>query len=277
MTSSTRTAGTIPIFDSLTHPSLDGSWLYSRISLEDNSFHANTEALIQANVRWAWAVSMAESGAYAPTEFIRACEETDLTFLPAAYISPSAFANKSQVEEWLRLRKAMGFRGVKLHPRLGQFDFHDPRVVDIILSANDLGMIPFVCTYFYSASMRDASLSLESISILLRHIPYSKVVLLHGGTTRLLEMAELTRHFKSALLDVSWTMCEFAGSSLDFDLRHVLEKCQDRVCIGSDSPEYAPHLMRSRFELLTNGMTEAAREKIAYRNLLSYSGLQATA
>lgn len=263
----------IPIFDSLTHPSLVGSWLSARMALKDNSFRATTEALLGANVRWAWAVAMGDSAGYEPKAYIAACAEMEIKVLAAAYMTPSAFANQTEIMNWLRMRRIMGFSGVKLHPRLGNFGFTNPMLVDIIRLANDLEMIPFLCTYCYSARPNSGSLSLDSLQALLEKVPNAKMVLLHGGTTRLLEMAEITRHFKRMLLDVSWTMCEFAGSSLDMDLRYVFEKCSHRVCIGSDSPEFSPLFMRNRFEQLTSGLEDDVRERVAYRNLLGYSGL----
>lgn len=267
------TAGLIPIFDSLTHPSLDGTWLNPRHGLKSNSFADNIEAMLSAGVKWAWAVAMDTSGPYDPIPFADACAKAPLALLPAAFMRPNDFLNVDHISDWLRTRKRQGYHGVKLHPRLAEFDFQHPWLATIIVETNKHGLLPFLCTYCYTASPCQNSLTIDSLARLLRAVPHEKLVLLHGGTARLLEMAELTRHFKRVILDLSWTLCEYAGSSLDLDLRYVFTKYYSRVCIGSDAPEFSPLLMRTRFECLTQAIPLAHRERIAFRNLLAVSGI----
>jgi predicted TIM-barrel fold metal-dependent hydrolase len=263
--------GLVPIFDSLSHPSLDGSWLSPRHGLKSNTFADNIEAMTGAGVKWAWAVAMDTSDAYAPIPYVNACVQSPVTLLPAAFMRPPEFSSVEQIADWLRTRKQQGYRGVKLHPRLADFDFQHPWLATIIVEANKHGLLPFLCTYCYSASPTQHSLTVENLGRLLRIVPHEDIVLLHAGTTRLLEVAELTRHFKRALVDVSWTLCEYAGSSIDLDLRYVFSKCYSRVCIGSDAPEFSPVLMRARFEALTQNVPLLHRERIAFRNLLAVS------
>jgi predicted TIM-barrel fold metal-dependent hydrolase len=262
----------LPFFDSLTHPSLDGSWVSPKVT-NANSFPATVASLAAANVRWAWAVAMGNSGPYEMPAYVRACADAAVTLLPAAYLDIHSFSNAEHASDWLRARRVDGFRGVKLHPRLGRFDFNHPWLPQIIADANRHGLIPFLCTYPYSNDFCSASLSIESLANLLRAVPNDKLVLLHAGAVRLLEVAEMTRHFKNVLLDLSYTLCEYQGSSVDLDLRFVLDRCRDRICIGSDSPEYTPSHMRARFEQLTHGFDRNHRERIAFRNMLRYSGL----
>ena len=266
----------IPIFDSLTHPSLDGSWLFAAHGSGRNCFQSNIDALRTAGVRWAWAVAMGNTGAYDASRYAAACADSPIPMMAAAFAPLPDFKTHAETEDWLRLCKQQGYRGVKLHPRLAGFDLSHPQLAPLIIAAHRLDLIPFLCTYFHTRAALGESLTLDALQRLLRHIQDAKLVLLHGGCTRLLDVAECTRHFRSVLLDVSWTMCEYEGSSVDLDLAYVFRRCWERVCIGSDSPEYTPSLMRSRFEDLTAGLTRVHRERIAYRNLLDYSGLTET-
>lgn len=263
----------IPIFDSLTHPSLDGSWLSPRWNGK-NFFSQAVTSMKEANVRWAWAVSMGTTGAYDIERYVEACAQSDIHLFPAAYMDVSAFTKLTQVENWLLNRKQRGFLGVKLHPRLGRFDFQHPLLPSIILVANRLGLTPFLCTYFYSRDPACRTLNFESLRELLYEVAEEKIVLLHSGVTHLLDVSEMTRPFKQVLLDLSFTMCEFNGSSLDLDLRYVMDRCKNRVCIGSDSPEYSPSQMRARFDQLTLGFSHEHREQLAFRNMFTFTGLR---
>jgi hypothetical protein len=91
------------------------------------------------------------------------------------------------------------------------------------------------------------------------------VILLHGGVIKLLEVAEIVRHFPTVLLDLSFTLCKFAGSSLDLDIRYLFAQFDQRICIGSDSPEFTPMDLRIRFDSLSSGLIDAKVARIAGR------------
>lgn len=262
----------IPIFDSLSHPSLDGSWLSPRWNGQ-NSFKQVVASMREANVRWAWAVAMGTTGAYDLDRYVQECRQHAVRLFPAAFMDVSAFSGLAMAEDWLGHCQRRGYLGIKLHPRLARFDFQHPLLPGVIRAANLLGLTVMLCTYCYSADPQCSRLSIENLRKLLHAVSEEKLVLLHGGTVRVLELAEMTRFFKATLLDLSWTLCELAGSSLDLDLRYVLDRCRERVCIGSDSPEYAPSRMRTRFAQLTEGFERTHIERIAYRNLFAFTGL----
>lgn len=263
----------IPIFDTLTHPSLDGSWIHSRWNGK-NSFSQLSLSLQEANVKWAFAVSMGTSGAYDIHKYPKACLSVEKIILfPIAFLDFRQFSDLNQLEKWLRSLPDQGFKGVKLHPRLSRFDLDHPLLVHVIIESNKLNLLPLFCTYFYSQDIACSNLTIDNLRRFLHKIPNEKIILLHGGTTRLLELSEMTRPFKSVMLDLSFTMCEFSGSSIDLDLRYVMRRCRGRVCIGSDSPEISPLTMRSRFEDLAEGLSLEHREEIAFRNMFTFSGL----
>lgn len=227
----------------------------------------------EANVRWAWAVSMGTVAGYDVQKYVDACRASDVYLYPAAFMEISAFSGLAQAEDWLLDCRRRGFVGIKLHPRIGQFDFQHPLLPGIIAAANRLNLTPLLCTYFYSRDPKCRALSVGSLRELLYEIAEEKLIVLHSGATHLLEVSEVTRPFKKVLLDLSFTLCEYANSSLDLDLRYVMDRCDGRVCIGSDSPEYSPAQMRARFEQLTINFTQAQRERIAFRNMFSFTGL----
>ena len=264
----------IPLFDSLAHPSLDGSWINPRWSGQ-NSFPQVIEAMKEANVRWAWAVSMGTRDGYDVDQYVQQCAKAEVRMFPAAFMNVSEFSSLAAAEDWLVARNHQGFLGVKLHPRLGRFDFQHPFLPSIIGTANRLGLIPLLCTYFYSAHPACRTLSMHTLRELLCMVPDQKLILLHGGLMHVLEMSEMTRHFKNTLLDLSFTLCEFAGTSVDLDLRYVMDRCQGRTCLGSDSPEFQPSRVRERFEELTRGFSLEHREKLAFRNMFEFTGLPA--
>ena len=53
------------------------------------------------------------------------------------------------------------------------------------------------------------------------------------------------------IVDVSFTIMRYAGSSIDRDLRFLAEQLDQRMSVGSDFPEYTPAETLARFDALT--------------------------
>ena len=88
-----------------------------------------------------------------------------------------------------------------------------------------------------------------------------------------MEVVEMTRPFKNVMLDLSFTLCEYEKSSLDLDIKFILNRHHFRVCIGSDSPEFSLKKMRDRFEHLSEGLEFEKKLNIAYKNLSNFLGV----
>ncbi len=97
---------------------------------------------------------------------------------------------------------------------------------------------------------------------------------MHGGVTELLQWSDVVRHNPNLLLDLSFTLCKYAGSSLDADLRFVAARFDQRICIGSDFPDFAPSTARDRFEWLTGDVASEKAARIGHQNLADFLGVE---
>ena len=88
----------------------------------------------------------------------------------------------------------------------------------------------------------------------------------------MLELAEVARSFPSLLLDLSFTLCKYEGSSVDADLRFLFRRFDRRICVGSDDPEFSLGDLRRRFDELSEGLDEGRRERIGWGNLAQLFG-----
>ncbi|MBQ9417291.1 MAG: amidohydrolase family protein [Bacteroidales bacterium] len=264
----------VPIFDSLTHPTLDGNWIMPRY--EGNAHIDDLLCEMNAyNVSHAFAVGMQGIGAYnedAYINFIR--ERSNGSLFPIAYLPFDATADATAIKHHLSAIKRKGYVGVKIHPRISNLYLDNPLLPQAIDDANELGLAVLLCTYLYSPAQSYHINDIANIGELLTKIDtQSKVVLLHGGTIRLLEMMEIVRAFPNALLDLSFTLCKYAGSSLDLDLQFLFKTFDRRICIGSDYPEISLKSLRARFEQFADGLAPEKAENIAYKNLFTFLGL----
>ncbi len=95
----------------------------------------------------------------------------------------------------------------------------------------------------------------------------TRIVLLHGGGAHLLGMFEMVRMHAHLLLDLSFTLLRYAGSSLDVDMRFLCNTLDQRLTVGSDFPEYTPSAALERIVELSNGLPLAKCENVLFRNL----------
>mgnify|MGYP003623498835 FL=1 len=112
---------TIPIFDCLTHPTVNGQW-----SLSTHCKSANIDVLInqmyEANIKSAFAVGMKDVGGYNDDDFIKLIEaKGGKKLFPIAFFDFRYNCELSVINHKLKLLKDQGFYGIKLHSRIGNF------------------------------------------------------------------------------------------------------------------------------------------------------------
>lgn len=251
------------------HPTLDGNWF-------DKDGIADIELLLkemeEAHVAAALAVGLGGIGSYEEEKYIDFVTSRSRALVPIAYLSPGTL-RKETIRPRLTRISEMGYKGVKLHPRIGGFDFAETRLPYIVQAANDLNLRVLLCTYNYSRCY-SKGLNIESLFELLSQIPDEEILLMHGGAVRILELAEICRHFPRAVIDLSFTFLKYEDSSIDLDLCFLFREFDRRIVLGSDFPEFKLTSMRSKFNRLVEALAEDKARRIAYKNLLSlFSGV----
>ena len=101
-----------------------------------------------------------------------------------------------------------------------------------------------------------------------------KTVLVHGGGVNLMNFSEFVRNNpNNFLLDLSMTMQKYRGSSLDNDIRFLFQNFDERLCIGSDYPEFSMKKLRSDFDYYSYKLSYKKKNNIANSNLKKFFNL----
>ncbi len=259
----------IPIFDSLTHPTLNGDWIlprYPQMSKIDDLLYE----MDLNNICCAFAVGMESIGGYDETHYSEFILSKTDKLLPIAFFNVNENNNIDLIISKLKYLKTKKYRGIKLHPRIGKFNLLNPLLPEIIKAANDENLIVLFCTYFYEPNENVIYNNVDNLLNLLIKIPNEKIILLHSGSVRLLEMMEIARAFNNVLLDLSFTINKYAGSSLDLDIKYLFESFDQRICIGSDFPQYSISEMRNRFNIFAENINAEKALNIAIKNLTNF-------
>lgn len=228
----------IPIFDALTHPTLDETWL------DQNKTASLAELLAwneQYQIEGFCAVGLPGVGSYDHQLYIESLAQTATAF-PVAAIHPTQHQDFAYIA-------SLGYRAIKLHPRLSQFalDADNVDLCQCFAKAAEFNLIIFLCTYISSEiNLFPPKDPFWELVKLLQQTPDVRCVLLHGGGARLLQYADLVRFNPNLLLDLSYTLIKSKGSSLDLDLQYLFTNLDQKLCIGTDYPDYNARDLRQR-------------------------------
>jgi predicted TIM-barrel fold metal-dependent hydrolase len=247
-------------FDSLVHVTRNGRWIDGK---RDASYARLVAELDRAGVDRACLVGLP---AVVDNDYILECaRRSGGRLVPVAGVDPTSRADAQGPDEIAVLARA-GFAGIKLHPRLGGFDPADDRCLDTIRAGASRGMIVFLDTLFRQRRRATAHAA-DVVDRIAHECEGATIVLLHGGGAALLDVAEVVRVNPSLVLDLSFTMLNYAGTSLDADIRWVMERLDQRVVFGSDMPEYTPEAAFGRAERLASGLPADKWANLAGGNL----------
>ncbi len=258
------------IFDVLAHPCLNNDYQGRNIEC---SFTALAQSLRKTNVKWCCAVGLEGIGGYEHESFAAECKKYP-NIIPVAAFNPKPCLEKDseQIKNDINYLRALGYKAIKLHPRISKFKVASPEVDKLLAACQEIEMPVFLCTYHYG-SLETCAL-FDTLTTLLSKFRSLKLLLVHAGAVELLKYMELARAYPNVLLDLSMTIIKYQGSSIDQDLRFLFEKFDRRICIGSDHPEYTLEQLQERFEFFSEGISQEKKNNIAHLNIIKFLGLE---
>lgn len=249
----------IKLFDSLIHVA------ENEIGYITNQMHEN-------NIAGGFAVGMPSVEDYDERNYSQLILDNTDKLFPIAFYYYEPDEPISKIRENLKRIRGLKYVGIKLHPRTSKMDITDDTVATIIREANEHGLVVLFCTYF------DSNIppfnTVDMLAAMIYKLSGAKVILMHGGTVRLLDAVELARAFNNILLDLSLTLCKYPGSSLDMDLNFAFKHFDRRVCVGSDYPDFALKDLRNRFNFFAKDTLSEKVHNVAYKNIAAFTGLQ---
>jgi predicted TIM-barrel fold metal-dependent hydrolase len=153
------------------------------------------------------------------------------------------YTNREDSADQVDKAVSEGCCAIKIHPRSLEWNW---TTADGVARLEELfeaacGTLPLMfCTYFpHRAGFWPQSDPLIIFDRLLKKFPEAKVVLLHGGATRLLEYLEFARFIENILIDLSYSVTRYRCSSIFADFQFAYQNFDQRICFGSDYP-YLP-------------------------------------
>ena len=163
--------------------------------------------------------------------------------------------------EKLRLIKAHGFAGIKLHPDYQGYMFRDIRYKRILDKSSELGLITVVHTGWDPVSPDKIHCDVPDILDVIRDVAPEKLVLAHMGGSKGYEEVEKNILGEKVYLDTAYSIENMEPDRL---LRMIRKHGADKVLFGSDVPWSG---QKEDVEILKNlGLTEDELEQVSHKN-----------
>lgn len=165
----------------------------------------------------------------------------------------------------------LGFRGVKVHPRLLGRNTDLSYLKKIFNLCDQSGLVCLLCTYEADSPGRLPSIDpFYQLCNALNDVPSVRLIMMHGGGSRLMQFASLARHSESLLIDLSFTVVDQLTSGLDEFTGQLMLKLDQRICIGTDSPEFEVPQVLQRLEEVAGDLEVDKTANILSNNLLRF-------
>lgn len=252
-------------FDSLVHVTPDGRWFDTPFDASERRLREEMDA---AGIERAIVVALA---GYIPNRFVvDVCRQSRGTLIPAAGFDPSA--SRTPGEAAARGRSELrdeGFSIVKLHPRLNRYDPLDPRVLAFLDELASWKTPPaiWIDSLIYPRGVRLSLPIAHTIRHLAERYGGLTFVCLHAGGAAALELFDAIRACPNVYLDLSYSLVQYARSTVAVDHRFLLERFDRRTVFGSDFPEVGLPEATGRFEALAEGLDTVHAENVRSRTL----------
>ena len=189
----------VKIFDCLAHPTISSKWgtLNKPSKKLNSSFKLLQKEMKINNVFKACAIGIDKFEKYDHRKFVLECKKYR-NLIPIAGFNP--IQTKKNILKEIKLIKKLGFKGVKLHPRISDFNLTDKKLPYSLKVLNDNNLIVFLCTYPPFSKNKKNNSFFDQLVSLLSKLKSFKIVLVHGGLTKVLEYSELVRSYPNKLL-----------------------------------------------------------------------------
>lgn len=222
------------IIDANVHITASGKWFTTLHDASVERLRANIE---EAGIDAALAVPLPGTIGNAEQEQIISADKKIIhacAFNPALFDTPAAAAEAFHGEFGDGKK-----RFVKFHNRFGKYAADDERFY-AVMRANDGMSVPMVvgvCGLLHDRNIPSAIDPLAYFFNLAQSMHNSSLIVMHGGGTRILQMAEMCRDLHHVHIDLSMTLSKYKDTSVASDIRWLCHHYDRRMIWASDFPE----------------------------------------
>ena len=184
-------------------------------------------------------------------------------------VHPYTFNAIEQLHEGVQ---QLGFIGLKLHPRLQEFDVDDKRTVSIVQEAGKLN-IPVLIDAFPDGTHLMQGFSPIRYAALAKQCPETKLIWAHMGGHYVIDFMMLAKRLPNVYMDLSFSLLYYDNSPVVDNMVYAMRSMKfERIFYGSDYPDrpVGITLNKSLAVLKSKGLSEDECDKIMFGNAINF-------
>lgn len=131
----------------------------------------------------------------------------------------------------------LGYIGLKLHPRLQEFELNDIRTIRLVQCAGEMN-IPVLIDAFPDGTHLMQGFSPLNYSMLAKQCPNTRIIWAHMGGHYVIDFMMLAKRLPNVFFDFSYSLLYFKQSSIPQNMVFAMRSMKfDRIFYGSDYPD----------------------------------------
>lgn len=258
------------IIDSNTHITRDGKWFHT---IHDASLDRLIQDVKESRIDSAIVLPLPGTISNSEQDAMLSGHQQLIScaaFNPALFNSPYA-AGEAYRKEFSERKKTI----VKFHHRFGKYHPLDERFMEVLRVNESLEtpMIIAVCGLLHDRSIREAVYTPGYFFNLAQKFSRTQIVIMHGGGTQIMQVAEICRDLHNVFFDLSMTLSKYRNTSVSQDIAWLCGHYDRRIFWGSDFPETSPKQALEDFHATVGNIAEEKKENILGNNIGRLLGL----
>jgi len=171
--------------------------------------------------------------------------------------------------------ETLGFKGLKLHPRIQKYDITDKRVSSLISFAGEMN-IPVLIDAFPDGYWLSMGFDVLNFMELAKQSPKTKIIFAHFGGHQCIDFMMMAKRLPNVYFDCSYSLLYYRGSSITQNIIYCMQSMRyERVFYGSDYPDRSVEdsLKLSVIEFEKFGVPKDNLQKVMGGNFAKLLGL----
>jgi predicted TIM-barrel fold metal-dependent hydrolase len=168
----------------------------------------------------------------------------------------------------------LGYIGLKLHPRLQEFDVDSASTVRLVQEAGEMG-VPVLIDAFPDGIHLMQGFHPMRYAMLAKQCPQARIIWAHMGGHYVLDFMMLAKRLPNVFFDISYSLLYYQKSSIPVDMVYAMHSMRfDRIFYGSDYPDrpISASLKQSLDFLVAKGLSDDQLAKIMSSNACKFFG-----
>jgi predicted TIM-barrel fold metal-dependent hydrolase len=178
-------------------------------------------------------------------------------------IDPTTPALDRQLEQ----ARALGYRGLKLHPRLQRHRPDDPRCIELVRAAGSLGW-PALLDAFPDGEWLMDGLTVQHYGRLAREAPEARVIVAHAAGHHCIDLMMIAKRVPNLWFDISYSWLYY-HERIVADMAYCIRSMRgERVLFGTDYPDRSlpDSISMSLSRLAQHGVSDELQRKLLWEN-----------